>query len=130
WFCAVVGIAAGLINVPLASTYQAAVPADARGNAMAVRNMADYVCFAVVGICLGILGRYAGFDGSMQLWLVAAIAGLGTLAAWWIFRREIWELVIEFLFAIMYRFRAAGPGLETFPLKGPVIIVANHSSWL
>ncbi|MBI3823603.1 MAG: MFS transporter, partial [Planctomycetes bacterium] len=130
WFCAVVGMAAGLINVPLASTYQAAVPDDARGNAMAVRNMMDYVCFAVVGATLGILGRYAGFDGTMQLWLVSAIAGVATLAAWWIFRREVWEQVIEFVFAIMYRFRAAGPGLDKFPIKGPVIVVANHSSWI
>jgi acyl-[acyl-carrier-protein]-phospholipid O-acyltransferase/long-chain-fatty-acid--[acyl-carrier-protein] ligase len=130
WFCAVVGLCAGLINVPLAATYQAAVPDDARGNAMAIRNMMDYVCFALVGISLGLLGRYAGFDGSMQLWLVAGTAGGATLAAWWFFRREVWEQLIEFFFAIMYRFRVAGPGLDQFPLKGPVIVVANHSSWL
>ena len=33
----------GLVNVPLSATYQADVPADARGNAMAIRNFADYV---------------------------------------------------------------------------------------
>ena len=38
WFCLIAGFAAGLINVPLASTYQAAVPDDARGNAMSVRK--------------------------------------------------------------------------------------------
>lgn len=130
WFCAAVGMAAGLINVPLAATYQAAVPDDARGNAMAVRNMADYVCATVAGIALGLLGYYAGFDGSMQLWLVAGVSGAATLAAWWIFRREIWEQAIEFIFAIMYRFRAAGPGLDKFPLKGPVIVIANHSAWM
>ena len=130
WFCALVGVMAGLINVPLAATYQAAVPADARGNAMAVRNMTDYVCATVIAIGLYLLGRFAGFTGEHQLWLVAAIAGVGALAAWWIFRREVWEQAIEFVFAIMYRFRAAGPGLDTFPLKGPVIVVANHSSWM
>ena len=39
-------------------------------------------------------------------------------------------MFIELIFAFMYRFRAAGPGLENFPLKGPVIVIANHSSWL
>lgn len=129
WFCALVGMAAGLINVPLASTYQAQVPDDARGNAMAVRNMTDYVCATIAGI--GLTGlTWAGMSPVAELWLVAVISALATLAAWWIFRREIWELIIEFVFAIMYRFRAAGPGLEAFPLKGPVIVVANHSSWM
>jgi len=66
----------------------------------------------------------------MQLWLVAGTAGGATLAAWWVFRREVWEQAIELIFAVMYRFRVAGPGLGQFPLKGPVIVVANHSSWL
>lgn len=130
WFCALVGIAAGMINVPLAATYQAQVPDDARGNAMAVRNMTDYVCATIAGIGLFLLGRFGGFDGQMQLWLVAAISALATLAAWWIWRREISEVIIEFIFAIMYRFHATGPGLDKFPLKGPVILVANHSSYL
>lgn len=130
WYCAAIGLASGLMNVPLASTYQAQVPDDARGNAMAVRNMMDFVFAGACAALLGVLGRYADMDGQQQLWLVAAIAGVGTLAAWWIFRREIWEQVIEFCFAIMYRFRAAGPGFEKFPIKGPVIIVANHSAWL
>ena len=130
WFCALVGVMAGLINVPLAATYQAAVPADARGNAMAVRNMTDYVCATIIAIGLFLLAHFAGFSGEQQLWLVAAIAGAGAVAAWWIFRREVTEQVVEILFFIMYRFRAAGPGLDTFPLKGPVIVVCNHSGYL
>jgi 1-acyl-sn-glycerol-3-phosphate acyltransferase len=130
WFCAMVGVMAGLINVPLAATYQAAVPDDARGNAMAVRNMTDYVCATVVGIGLFLLAEFAGFTGPMQLWLIASIAGVASLAAWWIFRREFTEHLIEFAFAVMYRFRAAGPGLDKFPLKGPVIVVCNHSGYL
>lgn len=130
WFCALVGAAAGLINVPLAATYQAAVPADARGNAMAVRNMTDYIFATIAGIGLYLLGRYADFDGPKQLWLVAGIAAGATIASWWIFRRELTEQIVEILFFIMYRFRAAGPGIDTFPLKGPVIVVCNHSGYL
>lgn len=129
WFCALVGVAAGLINVPLAATYQAVVPPDARGNAMAVRNLTDYVCATIAGVGLYLLAHFAGFDGPMQLWLIAAIALVATLAATWIFRREIIEQLVEFPFAILYRFRAAGPGLDTFPLRGPVIVVANHSGY-
>ena len=130
WFCAVVGIAAGLINVPLASTYQAAVPADARGNAMAVRNLTDYVCATIAAIGLFLLGQYAGFDGPRQLWLIAAVSLVATCAAWYIFRREVLEQLLEFVFFVMYRFRVAGPGVDTFPLKGPVLVVVNHSGYL
>jgi 1-acyl-sn-glycerol-3-phosphate acyltransferase len=130
WFCALVGVAAGLINVPLAATYQAAVPADARGNAMAIRNLTDYVFATIAGIGMFLLGRFAGFDGPMQLWLVAGVSLLATIAAWWYFRRELVEQIIEFAFAVMYRFRAVGPGVDTFPLKGPVIVVANHSCYM
>src|SRR5262249_27173663 len=118
WFCTLVGAAAGLINVPLAATYQAAVPDDARGNAMAIRNMTDYIAATVFAIGLFLLGRYAGFTGPMQLWLVAGIAFVGALAAAWIFRRDFAEQLIEFGLAIMYRFRVAGPGLDSFPRKG------------
>lgn len=130
WFCALVGLMAGLINVPLAATYQAAVPADARGNAMAVRNMTDYVCAAVFSIGLFLLAHYAGFKGETQLWLVAGIAFGATLVAWCVFRREVWEQTLEFVFFVLYRIRAAGPGVDNFPLKGGVIVVANHSAWM
>jgi 1-acyl-sn-glycerol-3-phosphate acyltransferase len=130
WFCALVGGAAGLINVPLAATFQAAAPDDARGNAMAVRNMTDYVAATVFAIGLYLLSHYADFDGPKQLWLVASIALVGAMAAFWIFRREFAEQFVELAYAIMYRFRVVGPGLENFPLKGPVIVVANHSSWM
>ncbi|MBI1830435.1 MAG: 1-acyl-sn-glycerol-3-phosphate acyltransferase [Planctomycetes bacterium] len=130
WFCALVGAMAGLINVPLAAAYQAAAPADARGNAMAVRNMADYLSAAVVGI--GMTGLTHAFDltASAQLWIIAAISLLATIAAIWVFRRETWEQLIEVVFFFMYRFRAAGPGLDKIPLQGPVIIIANHSAWM
>lgn len=129
-FCSLVGVMAGLINVPMAATFQATVPRDARGNAMAVRNLADYVFATVVGIGLFLLSRYAGFTGPMQLWLVAGIALVAALAAFWIYRREVTEQIIEVFFAFMYRFRFAGPGLHKVPLHGPVIVVANHSAWM
>ncbi len=130
WYCALIGVAAGLINVPLASTYQAAVPDDARGNAMSVRNLADYVCASVAGIGLFLLGRFAGLQPQHQLTLVASISLVATIAAWWLFRREVFENIVEVAFAIMYRFRSAGPGLGKVPTKGPLLVIANHSAWM
>jgi 1-acyl-sn-glycerol-3-phosphate acyltransferase len=130
WLCGVFGIMVGLINVPLASTYQLALPPEVRGNGMALRNMADGLVAAVTAGMLFALASYADFSVAVQLWLIAAIALVATLAAAWIFRREVVEQLVEFLFAIMYRFRAAGPGHDAFPPRGPVIVVANHSGYL
>jgi 1-acyl-sn-glycerol-3-phosphate acyltransferase len=129
-WCVVLGVMAGLVNVPLAATYQADVPPDARGNAMAVRNFADYVCIAGMSGLLFLLGRWAGFSASAQLALVAALAGLLTLSSWWFLRRELVELILEGPFLVMYRMRGHGPGKDIFPLRGPVLIVANHACWM
>ena len=29
-----------------------------------------------------------------------------------------------------YRIRGFGPGIDTMPLQGPVLVVANHSAWM
>lgn len=124
------GAMIGLINVPLAAVYQIALPPDARGNGMAIRNMTDYLFTAVTAISMFLLARYGGISQTDQLQILAAATWLATVASFWFFRRELLEQIVEFLFAIMYRFRAAGPGLDAFPWRGPVLIVANHSSWL
>src|SRR5439155_8498758 len=80
--CLVLGIMVGLINVPLAATYQGALPADARGNGMAVRNFADYLLTALMAGALFALGRCAGWPAAWQLWLIAAVAVVLTLLAW------------------------------------------------
>ncbi|MSQ96241.1 MAG: MFS transporter [Gemmataceae bacterium] len=130
WFCALVGMTAGVINVPLAATYQAALPADARGNGMSVRNMTDYIFAMVVALGMIVLTHFAALTPAQQLWIIASVSGCATVGAWWVFRREVAEQLLEFAFAIMFRFRSAGPGLEKFPLKGPVIVVANHSCYM
>ncbi len=127
--CAVFGFMAGLINVPLAATYQASLPPDARGNGMAIRNFADYVCIAFAAVVLFALARL-GLAAPQRLWLIAGVTGLGAVGACVLFRREFLEQLIEFPFAVLYRFRAAGPGLDSFPTRGPVLVVANHSAWM
>ncbi|HZZ77002.1 MAG TPA: MFS transporter [Gemmataceae bacterium] len=124
------GVMIGLVNVPLAVVYQIALPPDARGNGMAIRNMTDYLFTAATAISMFLLTRFAGATQTNQLSIITTVSAIATVAAFWEFRRELVEVIIEFLFAIMYRFRAAGPGLDTFPQRGPVLVVCNHASWL
>jgi 1-acyl-sn-glycerol-3-phosphate acyltransferase len=128
--CVLLGIMAGLVNVPLAATYQADVPADARGNAMSVRNFADYTLIALASATLAGLAHFELVSVAGQFWLVAGVAAVATIVCWRALFREFLELLTEFAVRPMYRIRGHGPGLDQFPAQGPVVIVANHSAWL
>jgi 1-acyl-sn-glycerol-3-phosphate acyltransferase len=124
------GIMTGLVNVPLASTYQADLPADARGNGMAVRNFADYLAIAVTTLVLAVLaGSAFAVSPTVQMLLLASVAALAALYAAWFFRRAAVELLITVPVGLLYRIRATGPGLEAFPRRGPVLVIANHCAW-
>ena len=62
-------------------------------------------------------------------WVVAGVALAIMVAAWIVFFRPAFELAVEPLLWLMYRIRAAGPGLKQVPARGPVLVVANHACW-
>src|SRR5262249_5450508 len=101
--CVIFGVMAGLVNVPLATAYQIALPPDARGNGMAVRNMTDYLVAAVTAAVLFAITQTQLATPTLSSWLLAAAVFLATLAGFWIFRREVTEQIIEVVFAFMYR---------------------------
>jgi 1-acyl-sn-glycerol-3-phosphate acyltransferase len=51
------------------------------------------------------------------------------LLAWGVLYRAALEQLAELLFAPFYCVTAHGPGVRDLPLRGPVLIVANHSAW-
>jgi 1-acyl-sn-glycerol-3-phosphate acyltransferase len=129
WLCVLLGVMGGLANVPLAATYQATVPADARGNAMAVRNLAEYACMAATSVAFFVLARSQVLTPSGQLWLLAGLSAVGMVVAVRGLLRPLLEQTMEVLIWPMYRIRVHGPGAGAFPRQGPVVIVANHSSY-
>jgi 1-acyl-sn-glycerol-3-phosphate acyltransferase len=50
-------------------------------------------------------------------------------AAWVLLLPQTLELFAEFLLSPMYRVGAHGPGADRLPRRGPLLIVANHSSY-
>jgi 1-acyl-sn-glycerol-3-phosphate acyltransferase len=124
------GFMAGLIIVPLRSAYQGAVPADARGNAMAFSDAANSFMVIALAMPIYLLTMAQIIDAEGQLWLIAVLTGVLASTAIWFLFREVLELFTEFLIWPFYRIRGHGPGLDGFPLQGPAIVVANHSAWL
>jgi len=67
------------------------------------------------GLCYALLGIFA------------AIAFLSSI---WLCRRPIGETLGEWIFRVMYRMRVIGPGVKQLPRTGPVLVIANHTSFL
>jgi 1-acyl-sn-glycerol-3-phosphate acyltransferase len=130
WLCVFLGVMCGLINVPLAAAYQLFVPADARGNAMAIRNLSDCFFMTTIAVFLGALAAARLLSTSGQLWVVAAVASVALLIAWMVLYREVMELFLEIVLWPVYRVKAHGEGIHHFPTHGPVLVVANHAAWL
>jgi 1-acyl-sn-glycerol-3-phosphate acyltransferase len=129
--CLLLGLMGALVNVPLRATYLAAVPADARGNATAVMNLAIYVLtIAVALLVFSLAGAGILAVPGLQLWFVAALAATGAALAWRLLFPQALENACEVLLWPMYRIRAHGPGARQIPPRGAVLLVANHSSYL
>jgi 1-acyl-sn-glycerol-3-phosphate acyltransferase len=127
--CLLLGLMGGLINVPLAAVYQIYLPADARGNGMAIRNLCDYVMMTAISVLLFGLASKQVLSATGQMWLVAILAAVAALVAWRVLYREVVEQIMEILLAPLYRVKGHGRGLDVLPLRGPLLVVANHSAW-
>ncbi|HEY1861830.1 MAG TPA: MFS transporter [Gemmataceae bacterium] len=128
--CALLGLMGGLLNVPLRAFYQARVPADARGNAMAFMNFSIYLATLLLGLLLILLSERGFLRGpTAQICFLMALTAVGAVAALVLALRSVLEQGLELLTWPMYRLRAAGPGLADFPMRGPVLVVSNHAAW-
>jgi 1-acyl-sn-glycerol-3-phosphate acyltransferase len=129
--CLALGFMGGLINVPLRAAYQAAVPADARGNGMAVMNTVIYVLTTALALLMVGLVRGGRLPTpTSQLGLLSVLAAAGAIAAWRLLYPQAVEQILESLMTPMYRVRTHGPGRDRMPRQGPLLIVANHAAYL
>jgi 1-acyl-sn-glycerol-3-phosphate acyltransferase len=124
------GMMIGLVSVPLRALYQLAVPADARGNAMSVMNTVCYLFTTAVAVLMYVLIETHVLDNeTTQLLFLLMLEIAGAVVAWRILLPPALELLVELLLWPVYRVHARGPGAGRVPLSGPLIVVANHSSY-
>ncbi|MBY0527226.1 MAG: MFS transporter [Gemmataceae bacterium] len=126
---AVLGFMGGMVNVPLRSTYQAAVPADARGNGMAVANFFYYGLLSLLSLAFFGLASFANLDSVAQLGLLALLAAGGAALTWRVLFRQCFEQILELVLWPMYRIRGHGPASKRIPRHGPLLVIANHTAW-
>jgi len=124
------GMMTGLASVPLRAIYQMAVPADARGNAMSVLNTIIYLFTTAVAVLMyGLIELRVLPTETMQLFFLLCLEIAGAILAWRLLFRQAVELVLEVVLWPFYRVRLHGPGVGRVPMHGPLIVVANHTSY-
>ena len=121
-------VSGGLYSVPLYALIQERSDQSHRSRIFAANNILNAI-FMVVSALLAIaLIKFAGF-GVPQL--ILTIAVLNAIVALYIYSLTP-EFLLRFICWILISFvyRLKVKGLENIPEKGPVIVVANHVSYV
>lgn len=84
------------------------------------------VAFAVI------LAMQVFRQDEMSWWYraIAALSAVSFLVVLWLDRRPVGEAMGECIFRVMYRMRVSGPGVAEMPRSGPLLVIANHASYL
>lgn len=130
----VVGMAGGLINVPLYSFIQYRSPIERRGAVLAANNFIVFCGMLAATMGYYLLAAPDVFESRKPLmtprgvFLVAALASLpAALYGLCVARVAVLRTIVGSLLRTFYRIRVHGR--ETFP-EGGALIVSNHISWL
>jgi len=134
WPCFLLGAALGMSIVPLRTLLHKRVPSWMLGGTMAFANLVSAIAVLLIGgLSAGLsVGQQETISTTIQApyWLLAVGAMVGMVLAWRHFLRHALEQLVEMMMWPMYRINATGPGLESFPSEGPVVVVANHTAML
>jgi len=128
------GLGAGVFDVPLEAAFQERSPAARRGALLAAVNLLTFAGMFAASLLYGAARTHVG-AASTPLLSARALFGLfGLLAlgaaavATWAAPRAALKLLVRAIVNAGYRYRVKH--LEHLPATGPVVVVANHLSWL
>jgi len=138
WFAATMlfglGLGAGVFDVPLEAAFQERSPPARRGALLAAANLLTFAGMFAASILYGLLRSPSGTPATPLLSARAVFAVFGLLAvgaaaaAIWAAPRSALKLLVRAIVNGGYRYRVKN--LENLPATGPVVVVANHLSWL
>lgn len=129
-FLALLGISAGLYDIPLLSSLQERSPAESRGRILAAYNFLSFSGMMLTGILFGVLGREDGLNLSARwIWAIASVATIPVFCAivYLAFTPMI-RVLVRIIITVFYRVHVKG--LENIPEKGGALLISNHVTWL
>jgi acyl-[acyl-carrier-protein]-phospholipid O-acyltransferase/long-chain-fatty-acid--[acyl-carrier-protein] ligase len=121
------GACAGLFIVPLNSLIQLRAPAPELGIVLAAANFLQNA--AMLGFLVLTIGAAAlHMPPKPMLLMLAVILAVMAAASLAALRFETARLFLRALLGLFYRVRCEG--IEHLPATGPVLVAANHVSWI
>ena len=136
FWLAVLGVGAGLFDVPLEAYLQEQSPPERRGTVLASTNLLVFAGMLVASVAyyglrvpVGPAGATAPLLSARGVFGLFFLMSLVALAvAVWAAPRATLRFVVGGIVGTVWRFRARDE--DHVPLTGPLVIVANHISWL
>jgi acyl-[acyl-carrier-protein]-phospholipid O-acyltransferase/long-chain-fatty-acid--[acyl-carrier-protein] ligase len=136
FWLAVLGIGAGLFDVPLEAYLQEQSPPDRRGAVLAATNLLVFAGMFLASVGYYVLRVPVGpAEAARPLLSARGIFGLFSLmslavtgVAIWAAPRAALRMFVATIVNTVWRFRTRHE--ERVPVEGPLVIAANHLSWL
>jgi acyl-[acyl-carrier-protein]-phospholipid O-acyltransferase/long-chain-fatty-acid--[acyl-carrier-protein] ligase len=136
FWLAVLGIGAGMFDVPLEAYLQEQSPPEKLGTVLASTNMLVFTAMLVASIAYyGLRVPVGAGEAAAPLLSARGIFGLFCLmsvvalaVAVWAAPRATLRFVVGGIVGTIWRFRVCQE--ENVPTTGPLVIAANHLSWL
>lgn len=133
-FLALMGLAAGLFDIPLLATLQMQSPKESRGRILATYNFFSFSAMALAAVFQGALAsppfglsKYVSGLNSAMIWLVAGIL------VFIVFAITLFTLLIPFLrvcvsWWLRLYYKLNENGADNIPEEGGVLLVGSHVS--
>ncbi len=121
------GMGAGLFVVPLDTFLQIRLPADRRGEGLALNSFLSWCGILFSGVML-LVFYYTGIGAETSFLLFSIPAMILALVSFFTLKDFAFRFLVTCIVKLVYQVRTIG--LEHVPVNGPALLISNHSSYV